>query len=531
MSELALLLVKATCLLCAGFLTATVLRRATAGARHAMWIATLSGLLLLPVAGRWLPVLALPWLPPQGAPELSLAPPAHDAMRPPAPSSRRALADTATPMAPPRGSAGLWVLWALYLSGVTLVLAHLAAGLWRVHRITRSARPPSRDSGWQLILDQLRADGATPTARPAVRILVSSRVLVPFTWGFLRPAILLPQDAESWPTHARRQVLLHELAHVARADWLTQTASRWICAVYWFHPLVWFAGRQLALEAERASDDHVLLAGASSSDYAEHLVALARRLQNQPLRPLAAVTIARKSQLPRRVRCILDSRTRRFNMTRSRLAPYILPTLTLTLLLASAQLLPAATVSAETDSHGTDSTETDSHEYRLDDPLAEALISAVRRGDEDAVEALLGAGAQADSAVPGDGNALISAADNGDVDLLRRLIATGADVNSAVSGDGSPLIAAAREGHLDATRLLVESGADVDQIVPGDENPLIQAAWEGQVDVVRYLIDQGADVHVEVLANGREVRSPLRQARRGGHNDVARLLIAAGAID
>ncbi len=68
-------------------------------------------------------------------------------------------------------------------------------------------------------------------------------------------------------------------------------------------------------------------------------------------------------------------------------------------------------------------------------------------------------------------------------------------------------------------------------MVPGDENPLIQASWNGHLGVVRYLVDQGAGVNVEVLANGHEWRSPLRQARREGHDDVVELLVAAGAVD
>lgn len=156
------------------------------------------------------------------------------------------------------------------------------------------------------------------------------------------------------------------------------------------------------------------------------------------------------------------------------------------------------------------------------------LLVATRAGAERVVQRLVEAGARADLGVDGDGNALIAAAAQGRIDVLRRMILSGADPDAAVRGDGSPLIAAAREGHLDAVRLLVEAGADVDRVVPGDENPLIQAAGEGHAEVVRYLLDGGADPSVEVTVrrwDGRqEVRSPLTQAQRGGHQEIVEML-------
>jgi ankyrin repeat protein len=56
----------------------------------------------------------------------------------------------------------------------------------------------------------------------------------------------------------------------------------------------------------------------------------------------------------------------------------------------------------------------------------------------------------------------------------------------------------------------------------------MQAAWHGHDDVVRFLLDQGADVNVRTWEDG-ELRTPLRLARRGGHEEIVRTLIAAGA--
>ncbi len=49
---------------------------------------------------------------------------------------------------------------------------------------------------------------------------------MPMTWGLIRTVVLLPAESGSWDVDRRRDVLLHELAHVRRHDWLTQMIAR-----------------------------------------------------------------------------------------------------------------------------------------------------------------------------------------------------------------------------------------------------------------------------------------------------------------
>src|SRR5436190_8028608 len=133
---------------------------------------------------------------------------------------------------------------------------------------------------------------------------------MPVTWGWWQPVILVPAEADEWPAERRRVVLLHELAHVKRWDCLTQMIAGLSCAMYWFNPLVWVAARRMCIERERACDDLVLNAGCKASDYAAHLVEIARTFRRVP--QVGAIAMARSSNLEGRIAAIVDaSRNRR----------------------------------------------------------------------------------------------------------------------------------------------------------------------------------------------------------------------------
>ncbi len=110
-----------------------------------------------------------------------------------------------------------------------------------------------------------------------VEVLLHEALPGPMTCGVVHPAIVLPLDAQTWEAEDLNRAMVHELEHVRRGDWVSHCLARAVCAVYWFHPLVWIAWRQLALEAERACDDAVL-GRSEATAYADQLVGLARRL-------------------------------------------------------------------------------------------------------------------------------------------------------------------------------------------------------------------------------------------------------------
>ncbi len=136
--------------------------------------------------------------------------------------------------------------------------------------------------------------------------------------------------------NASSLVLAHEMAHLARHDWLTQLAAEVVRAIYWFNPLFWLACARLRQESEHASDDIVLDLGFGRTSYATHLVDLARAFSTYGRTWLPAPSIARPSTLERRVRAMLNPHTNRRPQSITRRLAVVMLLVALALPIASA---------------------------------------------------------------------------------------------------------------------------------------------------------------------------------------------------
>ncbi|MGH7730768.1 MAG: HEAT repeat domain-containing protein, partial [Candidatus Eiseniibacteriota bacterium] len=112
------------------------------------------------------------------------------------------------------------------------------------------------------------------------------------------------------------------------------------CALFWFHPGVWWAAARLQVERERACDDRVLAARTRASDYADQLLDMVRSLRATRLAALGAVAFARPSTLEGRLLAVLDPRRDRRAVGRRVAAPAAL--VATLLLLPFAALEPVA---------------------------------------------------------------------------------------------------------------------------------------------------------------------------------------------
>ncbi len=200
----------------------------------------------------------------------------------------------------------IWLAGAVAGAGVLLV------GLARLRRL-RAASSRVTDGPWhRLCADLARSCGL----RHGVGLLFGPRPGLVATWGWRRPVVMLPASAAGWPAERMRVVLLHELAHARRGDWLLQMAAEALRCVWWFNPLAWVVRARLRRESEHAADDLVLARGVPATTCATHLVELAREARKHRRTWLPAPAMARPSHLERRLSAMLNARTNRRPMTR-----------------------------------------------------------------------------------------------------------------------------------------------------------------------------------------------------------------------
>jgi TonB family protein len=189
---------------------------------------------------------------------------------------------------------------AAWIAGAVAGLAWLAAAGLRMHRLAAMSADVV-DARWQHALECARREARLSRA---IRLLVAPHGLLLATWGWRRPRIVIPACALGWSDDRVRTVLAHEVAHIARHDWIVQMAGESLRALLWWNPLAWLACRALRDDSELACDDAVLRAGVGAITYAEDLVQIARIVAPAPW-PVAAMRMARVSTLERRIVAML----------------------------------------------------------------------------------------------------------------------------------------------------------------------------------------------------------------------------------
>jgi TonB family protein len=324
--------VKVTVILSVAFVVVAAARRNSSAMRHHLWAATIAAALMLPICVAFLPAWHSTAL---GSAAAALSTARGNA------SNAEALAIPtlvvqAVAGAPEFSELALAVLF-VWILGFAYFGLRLLVGLSRLSWLTARSRPLFEDD-W--MHDALNISRAFEISR-AVRLLECRNALaMPLTHGFFRPAIILPAGAAQWNEARRGIVLSHELAHIARSDWLVQICAELVRAVYWFHPLVWLAAARLRQESERACDDAVLLSGIAPSRYASQLLDLARTLKNSGRVWSTALAIARPTNLERRFAAMLNPSVNRRRLSLK--AKFLIPFLAALVLVPLAALrLPA----------------------------------------------------------------------------------------------------------------------------------------------------------------------------------------------
>jgi uncharacterized protein (TIGR03435 family) len=190
-----------------------------------------------------------------------------------------------------------WVVMA-WLAGAMVFWVRLAGG-WVVAARMRSMLVRRAPPEWQ---ETLRKLGAQIGLSRPVRLLVSALVQAPTVVGWLRPVVLVPVGAlGGLPAEHLEALLLHELAHIRRHDYLINILQSVAESLLFYHPAVWWVSGHIRAERELCCDDMAVSIGGDALTYARALAQL------ESCRPpdLGAAMAANGGSLPDRIARLL----------------------------------------------------------------------------------------------------------------------------------------------------------------------------------------------------------------------------------
>jgi beta-lactamase regulating signal transducer with metallopeptidase domain len=180
-----------------------------------------------------------------------------------------------------------YAVW-IALAGAGFGICRLIAGLASMHVLARRS----------VVLSRLSRARRRPV------FLETDRIAVPVTFGLRRAYVVLPAGWRRWDRRRLRAVIVHELAHVRRADYAVGLIAALVRAIWWWHPASWIIGARLSLTAELACDARAS-ATMGPAIYAKELLAVAAESGGQRLR--YGWTVGADSRLSTRIDALLAS--------------------------------------------------------------------------------------------------------------------------------------------------------------------------------------------------------------------------------
>jgi beta-lactamase regulating signal transducer with metallopeptidase domain len=215
-----------------------------------------------------------------------------------------------------------------YLAGLLVMLLQFSGGMWQLLSFRKFGVTPADkqvDNLLHVLKDKLYITSA-------VQLLVSTRAQVPMVVGFLKPIILMPATAMTQLSIAELEaIILHELAHIKRHDYLMNILQTIAETILFFNPFVWMISRIVRREREYSCDDLVLQHIPEPLSYATALRALATSAA-----PALAVAASGTSyQLFHRIKRIMEMKKHPFNYSKLVATLFVVVAITCTVIFVS----------------------------------------------------------------------------------------------------------------------------------------------------------------------------------------------------
>lgn len=224
-----------------------------------------------------------------------------------------------------------WFPWlaAFYILGLVLMLVRFSAGMLQLFSLRTGGAVPSGAALNELFLTQkrhLKLD-------VPIKLFISVKAQVPMVIGFLKPIILLPAAAVAQLDPQQLEtILLHELAHIKRHDYLVNILQTVVETILFFNPFVWVISTMIRREREHCCDDLVVNHISEPILYATALASLASHRRTVPINIIAAT--GEPTQLYNRIERIMEMKKKSFSYSQMVATIIIIATITGSIVLA-----------------------------------------------------------------------------------------------------------------------------------------------------------------------------------------------------
>jgi len=219
------------------------------------------------------------------------------------------------------------IIWIL---GVILIALRLAGGMLVINGMRRQGVSPLPEA-WERRMKMLALKTGL---HRSITCLQSQKVMVPTVIGILRPVILIPSMIISgFPADQLETIIVHELAHIRRHDFLINVMQSIMEALFFYHPVVWIISENVRQEREICCDDDTVKVCGKVTLYARALACLSA-YQIKAAIPSVAITGNKKSII-HRVERILNNKKMKTNKTERLIAGLVLVTSVLVITLST----------------------------------------------------------------------------------------------------------------------------------------------------------------------------------------------------
>lgn len=188
----------------------------------------------------------------------------------------------------PAGLTLVQVLFMVYMVGVVVSVGREIVSLAGLYKLISGRDHVTIDNG--------------------IRIIVIDGDMAPFSW--FNNIVISRSDYES----GRREILIHEMAHISHHHSLDILLCNVLLIFQWFNPAVWLLRRELRNIHEYEADEAVLASGANAAEYqlllirkavGERLFSMANNLNHNSLKKRITMMLTKRSNPWNRVKVLL----------------------------------------------------------------------------------------------------------------------------------------------------------------------------------------------------------------------------------